>query len=200
MVATVVVFAKAPVRGTVKTRLAATVGPGAALDFYRRTLTTVLTRLSSEPGWRLEIAVTPDDAALDETHWPAGIPRRPQGHGDLGERMARALAAARPHRPVLVVGSDVPNLEVLHVQRACVALATHDLVFGPAEDGGFWLIGARKPLPPGLFHGVRWSSEHALSDTLRNAVDLTVALVDELEDVDDYAAYCRLRERAGAQS
>lgn len=193
---TMVIFAKAPVPGFVKTRLATAVGPDVALAFYVQTLVTLVERLRGDMRWTLEIAVTPDDAVGSDMLWPAGIARRPQGDGDIGHRMARVLSGARPGQPVVIVGSDIPDLQALHVARACAALERHDLVFGPARDGGFWLIGARRPLPRGFFYGVRWSSEHALTDSLLRARGLAVTLVDTLEDVDDHASYRRYVERA----
>lgn len=191
-----VVFAKAPVVGQVKTRLAAAVGAEAALQFYQDTLQAVTARLRDAALWHIEIAVTPDGTASDDLLWPRGIPRRPQGDGDIGARMARVLLGARLDRPIVIVGSDIPALQPRHVERACHELRRHDLVFGPARDGGFWLLGARRPLPPGLFHGVRWSTEYALVDVLLRSRGLTSMLVDTLEDVDDEAGYRRhLAER-----
>src|SRR6185437_6174437 len=98
--------------------------------------------------------------------WPARATIEPQGAGDLGTRMRRALAACPPG-PAMLIGADIPRLTARHIADAFRLLGRHDLVFGPAEDGGFWLVGARHPqhLPP-LFEQVRWSSPHALADTL----------------------------------
>jgi rSAM/selenodomain-associated transferase 1 len=183
------VFARAPVAGQVKTRLAAGIGVAAALEFYRQTLDRTTARLASDPRWMLTLAVTPDTAA--PALWPSGVERIGQGDGDLGQRMARLLALATPSAPVLIVGADIPGLEAAHVARALEALSAADLALGPARDGGYWLIGARSPPPPRLFDGVRWSTAHASADTLRNAFGLTVALADELEDVDDAEDYRR---------
>ena len=82
-----------------------------------------------------------------------------------------------------------------HIARAFALLGGHDLVFGPARDGGFWLVGARRgrPLPRSLFDGVRWSTPTALADTLAGLPRyVTTALVDTLDDVDDAAALRRL--------
>jgi glycosyltransferase A (GT-A) superfamily protein (DUF2064 family) len=117
-----------------------------------------------------------------------------QGPGDLGMRMYRALAAAPPG-PVVLVGTDIPALAARHVAAAFRLLGRVDLVFGPAADGGFWLVGARRrPRLPPLFAQVRWSSPDALADTLAGLPrGIAVGFVDTLEDVDDGAAYARLR-------
>jgi rSAM/selenodomain-associated transferase 1 len=197
--AELVVFAKAPLLGRVKSRLAAGIGEEAALAFYRTTLEAVLPRLDGGGPWRTSLAVTPDEAVGDEDLWPTATPPRvPQGSGDVGDRMGRFLARAAPGRPVVIVGSDIPDLAAAHVERAFRALERHDLVLGPAADGGYWLIGASTPPPPTIFDGVRWSTERARADTLRNAARLAVTLVDELEDVDDLAAYRRFLARGPA--
>lgn len=191
-----VVFAKAPRLGRVKRRLAAGIGEAAALKFYRETLAALLRRVGRDPRWRTWIAVTPDDAVDDEGLWPPAIPRLAQGGGDLGARMARAFAAPGSGR-VAIVGSDVPDVRPRHIAAAFAALDTHDAVFGPAGDGGYWLVGLRRPAGAAdLFRNVRWSSEHALSDTLANlGADRTAAFLEMLHDIDDRTAYERWRRR-----
>lgn len=190
-----VVFARAPVLGGVKRRLAHGIGAGAAVGFYRRNLAALLRRLACDSRWQTVLAVTPDRSAVAGRLWPGKVGRLAQGRGDLGLRMARALAA-RPAGPVCIVGADIPGIEARHVWRAFRALAAADVVLGPAEDGGYWLIGSRRrPLPRGLFANVRWSTAHALDDTLANLNRRRVALVDRLADVDDAEAYRRWNDR-----
>ena len=100
--------------------------------------------------------------------------------------MRRAIAATPPG-PVVLIGSDIPAIEPGHIAAAFRRLGTHDLVFGPAVDGGFWLVGARRrPRLPMLFARVRWSTSHALADTLAGLPrGVTVGFVDTLEDIDD---------------
>ncbi len=192
-------MAKAPRLGAVKRRLGADIGAVAARWFYLRSLGGLLERVGRDRRWRCWLALTPDRFAAQAGPWPAGIPRLAQGSGDLGRRMARPLRLLPPG-PVAIVGSDIPGLEARHVARAFAALKGHDLVFGPAEDGGFWLVGARRrPPPPDLFRGVRWSTPHALADTLANvASGVSVALLETLGDVDTGADLARWRRRAGA--
>lgn len=191
--AVVAIFAKAPVSGRVKTRLAATIGDAAALEFYRSSLAGVIGRLADRPDWDLEIRVTPDDAVGD----PVFVPCRTagQGDGDLGDRLHRVLGRATPRRPVVVIGADVPEIAPNHIAEALEALSDHDLAIGPSPDGGFWAIGASRPPPAGLFDGVRWSTRHALADTAANAAGLSLAFISSLEDVDDEAGLARLQAR-----
>lgn len=188
----VLIFARAPRRGEVKRRLAAGIGADGALDFYRTTLFELAARLSAAPGLAPTLVVTPDDSLADASLWPAGIPRVAQGCGDLGARMRRALEAA-PALPVVLIGSDVPGIGAAHLERAFALLVHHDLVFGPSPDGGFWLVGSRRlPLPAGFFRKVRWSTPHALEDSLSTVPGgWSVALADELADVDDAPAHAR---------
>jgi rSAM/selenodomain-associated transferase 1 len=187
-----IVFLKAPRFGAVKTRLARDIGALAAWRFYRRTCAATVRRLA-DPRWELVLAVTPDGARIGlSADRVMG-----QGRGDLGARMANVLA---PHAPAVLVGGDIPELRATHVAAAFQALAGGaDLVFGPAADGGFWLVGTRRRLPRGLFAGARWSTPHALSDVLANAPpQMKVALVETLRDVDDGAAYAA--QRAGSSA
>jgi len=190
---TVVLFVRAPALGTGKRRLAREIGDVAALRFERLMITLLLRRLAADRRWRLRVAVTPDKARSRARNWWGEIEVVGQGGGDLGIRMLRALRAC-PLGPVVLVGADIPALSATHVVSAFRLLGSRDLVFGPAEDGGFWLVGARHPRRlPSLFEHVRWSSPYALADTLAGLPRrLSAGFADRLEDVDDGEAYRRL--------
>jgi rSAM/selenodomain-associated transferase 1 len=186
-----VIFAKAPLLGRVKSRLASGIGPSAAISFYRRTLARLLRRVGRDPRWRTVLAVTPDRAAASGRGWATRVPRRCQGSGDLGARMGRVFRELPPG-PVCIVGADIPDVTAAHIWRAFRALGAADAVFGPARDGGYWLVGLRRgPRLPGLFAKVRWSTRHALTDTRANLKASRAALIDELDDIDDAASYRR---------
>jgi rSAM/selenodomain-associated transferase 1 len=189
----VIVFARAPALGTGKRRLARDIGDVAALRFERLMLAMALRRLGRDRRWRLRIAVTPDRARHRRRLWRGRIPIFGQGRGDLGERMRRALADCPPG-PAVLIGADIPALGAHHIAEAFRLLGRHDLVFGPAADGGFWLVGARRsPCLPPLFGEVRWSGSHALADVLANLPrHIAVGFAARLEDVDDGASYRRL--------
>jgi glycosyltransferase A (GT-A) superfamily protein (DUF2064 family) len=100
--------------------------------------------------------------------------------------MARCLRALGPG-PVLIVGTDIPALDHRRVARALYALKGADVVLGPAQDGGYWAIGLKRPARHAkltMFEGVRWSSAHALADTVDRLPGLKIALTDRLSDVD----------------
>jgi glycosyltransferase A (GT-A) superfamily protein (DUF2064 family) len=92
-----------------------------------------------------------------------------------------------PPGPVLIIGSDIPGIRTDHIRRAFDALTENDIVFGPAVDGGYWLVGARRSsrVPATLFADVRWSTSSALADTRRNARGLKIADLDVLDDIDN---------------
>ena len=183
---TVIVFARAPRLGAVKRRLARGIGAMAALRFYRAQLAATL-RAARDPRWQLVLAATPDHA---RTRWPAAAPRRPQGHGDLGARMLRALSR---YRRAVLVGSDIPGLTRDDIAAAFRALGRADAVFGPAEDGGYWLVGFGPRRPAHPFARARWSTRHALADTLTNFRGRRIALLRRLRDVDTAADLAAIR-------
>ncbi len=194
MTDTVYVFARAPRLGTVKRRLAAGIGAMAALRFYRATLAAALRRLAADRRFRTVVAVTPDRAGGP---WRLGLPVVPQRGGDLGARMDRV---ARRHRGgrVAIVGADIPGLRASDVAAAFRRLRAVHACFGPAEDGGYWLValGARRPSRP--FANVRWSSPHALADTLANFAGRSVALLRRLRDVDTASDLAAIRQNPDA--
>lgn len=199
-----VIFARAPQRGAVKRRLAAGIGDAAAFRFHLDQSRALIRALGSDHRWRLVLAATPDRLALRGRFWsPTARPlaRRAQGRGDLGARMAR-LFEKLPAGPVVIVGTDIPGVASAHIDEAFRRLAVHEAVFGPAADGGYWLVGlARRRLRPRalahrIFRAVRWSSAHALADTRANLPRGAEApALVTLEDVDDRAAYRRFRAR-----
>ncbi|MBK9115332.1 MAG: TIGR04282 family arsenosugar biosynthesis glycosyltransferase [Betaproteobacteria bacterium] len=163
------VFAKSPVPGRVKTRLAATIGDGPAAAVYRELTAATLAHAGAARragvvcSVELWCAPDPDSAYFRQRAAAAGATRHRQAGADLGARMAHAITdALARHAAVLLIGTDCPLLDAAYLARASALLAGHDAVLGPAEDGGYVLVGATRPLP---FAGVRWSSPHALADT-----------------------------------
>ncbi|WP_297442381.1 TIGR04282 family arsenosugar biosynthesis glycosyltransferase [Acidocella sp.] len=177
----VIVFARIPRLGVGKRRLARVVGDRAALNFSRFALARLLRRLRRVRGAELVLAASPDHHA----RFPApGFTRMGQGQGDLGARMQRAFKRF-PRRRVVLVGSDIPDIEATDIRMAFHCLRGADAVFGPAHDGGYWLIGMAGRRPAAPFADVRWSSEHALADTLRNFSSRRSARLQVLNDIDD---------------
>ncbi|RLJ41346.1 hypothetical protein BCF46_3139 [Litoreibacter meonggei] len=183
---TLVVMVKVPHPGRVKTRLGRDLGMVGAAWWFRHQTGALLRRLR-DPRWDLVLAVSPDVEGLVSRVWPADLPRLAQGRGDLGDRMGAAMDAM-PAGPVCVIGADIPGVTRAHVAPAFAALGAADAVFGPAPDGGYWLVGLKRMRRhAGLFDGVRWSTEHALADSVASLQGARVAYVDVLRDVDTVA-------------
>jgi rSAM/selenodomain-associated transferase 1 len=181
-----VVFTRYPSLGTGKRRLAAGIGAIEALRFQRVSLTHTLNRLADK-RWQTWLAVTPDRSGP----WPPRFGLIAQGKGDLGERLAR-VANGLPQGPMLVIGSDVPGISRELTSRAFHLLEGHDAVVGPSSDGGYWALGLRRrPTIINPFRGVRWSTKHALADTLANLDGRSVARLKRLDDIDDAEALAR---------
>ncbi len=175
---TVIVFARAPRLGTVKRRLARDIGDRAALRFYRANLVRLLRALKRDRRFRTVLAATPDYVRV---RWPIRVPIMAQGGGDLGHRMHRAC---KRHGRVAIVGTDIPALNAEDVALAFRTLGRAQAVFGPSDDGGYWLVALSPRRPAQPFAGVRWSTEHALADTLANFAGRRVVLLRTLRDVD----------------
>ncbi|WP_420861621.1 TIGR04282 family arsenosugar biosynthesis glycosyltransferase [Algirhabdus cladophorae] len=184
---TLVVMVKEPRPGRVKTRLGRDIGMTAAAWWFRHQTRRVLRRLT-DPRWHLILAVSPDYQGLNSRIWPENLPRVAQGSGNLGDRMGR-LMRGLPKGPVAIIGADIPGVTPVHIKAAFEALGTHDAVFGPAPDGGYWLVGLKRSraVPNCLFQGVRWSSEFALADTKASMPDLNIAEIAVLQDIDTVA-------------
>ncbi len=184
---TLVIMVKEPRPGRVKTRLGRDIGMVGAAWWFRHQTRSLIRRLR-DPRWQIVLAVAPDQEGLTSRVWPADLPRTAQGRGDLGDRMGRMLRGM-PKGPVCLIGADIPGITRGHIERGFKALGRSHMVFGPAPDGGYWLVGAQRyaALPHGLFRNVRWSTEYALADTLASIPGCRVSMLDQLRDVDTVA-------------
>jgi hypothetical protein len=170
-----VVMARWPVRGRCKSRLAAELGADRAAAIQQR-LTEHTLAVAREARGRQPFELVLAGAGLGRRalgRWSAqqGCDRAvPQGSGSLGLRLQRQVrfAMGRGTRRLLIIGSDLPELASGDLERAFAALEQHELVLGPARDGGYWLIGLRCSLPP-LFCGIAWGGPGVLRQTERAA-------------------------------
>ena len=181
-----VIMAREPVAGRVKTRLAREVGISEATRFYRATTRAMLERLGRQPFWETILSISPD-GSLHTRLLPRGPKRMRQGGGDLGARMQRPMRDLPPG-PVCVIGTDIPAIRVADVRKAFRLLGRCDAAFGPAEDGGFWLVGQRRrPRVTDPYRGVGWSRADTLVAVLANLAGHAVGLTTRLSDVDGAA-------------
>jgi uncharacterized protein len=187
----IIVFAKAPIAGHVKTRLFGLLSPDEAANLHRAFVEDLFESLL--PAFTPAALELHSDTPTDDwTHIP--VARKTQNTGDLGARMFHALCEALDagHSQVVIVGSDCPDLPASHVVELMRSEA--DVSIGPTEDGGYWGIACRR-VHPAMFEGVRWSTPSALEDTLHTArrYGLSVEVGPVWHDVDTPADLDRLR-------
>ena len=175
----------------VKSRLALHLGNERAAEIYREFAETVVANVTPrtpENDYEINLSFAPESAAQLITAW---FPRHhlfsPQQGSDLGERMNNAFqhAFAAGYTKALLIGSDCPDISPEILAQGFTLLDAHNIVVGPAHDGGYYLIGLRR-LEPGLFCSMDWGTERVLQQTLDtiNDAGLTVALLPQLRDID----------------
>ena len=176
------IMAKAPIMGRAKTRLAADIGVTHAKRIYRQMMSQVI-RNVKDPRWDTVLAVTPPSAMGQVPEWK-GTEQIPQVPGSLSPRLA---AIFHYNGPTAVIGTDCPQVGAPDIALAFKALKSHRAVFGPADDGGFWLMGMNGPISSKVFDNVRWSHAQTLADITRN-IGGPVHKLRTLTDVDDLKA------------
>jgi uncharacterized protein len=176
----IVIFAKQPVAGRVKTRLIPALGAEGAARLAREMLEATIEEALAT-GLDVELCGDPDAAGWHEAR--SGLALAAQGEGGLGERLARAAAAGRP---VLLIGADCPELDRRRLRAAADALGTHDSVIHPAQDGGYALLGLRR-FDASLFEDIAWSTAAVAELTMAKigALGWSLHVGDTLRDVDE---------------
>ncbi|WP_439581675.1 TIGR04282 family arsenosugar biosynthesis glycosyltransferase [Dyadobacter bucti] len=186
MTNTVIVFLKNLTLGKVKTRLAATIGDQQALEVYRRLVTHTLKQVNM-PEHDIFLYFS-DSLHNDLPIIESRSSLRLQKGDDLGERMLNAFEEVfgSSAEKALIIGTDCPGLDSSIIDEAFRALDTHQVVIGPATDGGYYLLGMQK-FQQCLFEDIPWSTSEVLELTLQKCVrnKLTYTLLKELSDIDD---------------
>ena len=188
----IVVFAKVPLAGFVKTRLIPALGAQGAAALASRMLSHTLAQALAAGAQAVELCMSPapSDAAWKNVERPQTVESSAQGEGDLGERMNRAMnrALAQQQGPVLLMGTDCPALSAAHIAEAGRQLSHHDAVLVPATDGGYVMIGLRLPCPS-LFTDMAWSTPVVAAQTLRRMASLNLRVWSGplLHDIDEPA-------------
>jgi hypothetical protein len=180
----VVIFAKAPVPGQVKTRLIPVLGEeGAAALAQQMLLDTCREALAANVG-PVELCLSGSFGGV-----PKGIEVSDQGGGDLGQRLARAVKrVAETGKAAIFIGTDCPELDFLRLRKAARDLDHHDAVVHPTFDGGYALLGLNQ-YEPSIFSGIKWSSRSVAADTIARirALGWSLHIGDTLRDVDEPA-------------
>lgn len=185
----VVLFVKPPVAGTVKTRLANVIGAEPACALYRYLAETTIQQVVASTLPLLLFFDNTTAEVLPADWRSCAKVCLPQQGNDLGSRMATAFAQAfaQGYQQVLLIGSDIPNLDAAYLTQAATMLQQHDVVIGPVLDGGYCLIGCHGDrFTPRLFQGIAWSTGQVLASTCQACVtaDLTYHLLPMLRDID----------------
>ena len=184
-----IVFAKAPAAGFAKTRLIPALGAAGAARLAERLLDNTLAQALAAGVGPVELCCAPDAGhpAFRRHAAASGVRLALQGDGDLGERMLRSFERAlREHDRALLIGTDVPGLDAAYLRDARDALREHDAVFGPAADGGYALVGLRRPIAS-LFDRMPWSTSEVMSITRErlHAARLRHVELPVLHDIDE---------------
>ena len=179
----ILIFARNPELGKVKTRLAAAIGNKNALEIYEYLLNhtnNVLKEIKKEKR-----VLYADEVILDDIWDNNSYQKQEQFGQDMGARMRNAFAAAfeDDYKKVVIIGTDLYDLSAQDIQLAFNKLDNHDIVIGPADDGGYYLLGL-KFIPDGIFINKKWGSNSVLSDTLINIEQFNVAMLDFKNDID----------------
>nr|WP_299031408.1 TIGR04282 family arsenosugar biosynthesis glycosyltransferase [uncultured Tenacibaculum sp.] len=177
------IFTRNPELGKVKTRLAKTIGNEAALDIYKFLLEhtkQVTQNLSCDKAVYYSVKVRENDIWNATTYQ-----KHLQDGNDLGIRMHNAFqqAFSTGYEKVIIIGSDLPDLTSEHINKAFEKLNANDVVMGPAEDGGYYLLGMKK-LHANIFQNKDWGTSTVRKDTLNDLQNESVHLLETLNDVD----------------
>lgn len=192
-----VLFAKAPHAGTVKTRLIPALGAQGAAELARHMLSHTLQQALAARIGPVELCMSPapQDPAWHGIAVPDAVLRSAQGEGDLGQRMARAVqrVTTQHRQPVLLLGTDCPALTAARLTEAAGQLQTHDAVLVPAADGGYVLIGLKAPCPD-VFTQMRWSTSGVAAETWHRMATLNLRAWRglPLHDIDEPADLAHL--------
>lgn len=181
------IFLKPFVLGNVKTRLAKDIGGDQALEVYKRLVTHTVSEAEKLPEG-IAIWFFYSEHPDNQTNFPGHYNLKIQHGESLGDRMANAIAWAdeQGFEKKVIIGSDCAALSVRHLTDAFQMLDQHDVVIGPAADGGYYLIGTKQP-QPALFANIAWSTDAVYADTLKiaNEKTLSVGKLEVLSDIDD---------------
>jgi rSAM/selenodomain-associated transferase 1 len=195
-------MAKEPAVGRTKTRLCPPLTPEQAAALYEALLRDTISLAAPMEGVQLSVAVTPPEAIDRFRRWcPPGTLLLPVTGADIGDCLDQVLGRllASGHARAMALNSDGPTLPVRYLEQAVAFLDEADVVLGPGEDGGYYLIGLKRPHPE-LFQEIDWSTERVTAQTLARArmMGLRVALLPAWYDVDTAADLDRLRAEIAA--
>ena len=181
----IIIFVRNPILGKVKTRLAKSIGDTAALKIYNLLLKHTMQQtenLTCDKFLFYDTIVAQNDI-FDNNKYLKKI----QTGNDLGEKMENAFQELFQlgYKNVIIIGSDLFDLNTNHIENAFLKMENHEVVIGPAEDGGYYLLGLKKIIPP-IFKNKNWGTETVLKQTLENLTTFNVSFLETLNDIDTF--------------
>jgi len=191
-----IIFAKAPQMGIVKRRLAKDIGHVKATFWYKSQVDNLIKRLNRKLPWKKYLFITPKNSkrlfkCCAKGNWLIKY----QSRGHLGERMADAMNRVG-NGPCVLIGSDIPNVKYEYIRFAFKKLGKSKVIFGPSNDGGYWLIGVAGGQKLPKMDDVRWSTQYALTDTIRCFNQpKQIGYVQTMNDIDNGDDFYRLNSR-----
>lgn len=190
-----VIMVKQPVTGQVKTRLQPRLTPQQSADLATAFLLDSVDLALSSPSYTPFLAFTPLKAKTFFQNLIPDINLIPQTGKNLGRRMNEIInkLVSLEYSPIVIIGSDIPSLQTSVLEQALVSLKTCDLCLGPTSDGGYYLVGVRKPVSS-IFEGIPWGTDQVLDATLKKATNalFSISLLDVYSDVDTFADLTKL--------
>lgn len=187
----IIIFAKLPVPGKVKTRMAADLGNDFAVTFYKNCAEHIFSEVSQLKKYGIDCYLfygIDDDVSKIKKWVNKKFIYNPQVEGDLGNKMSSAFQNVFAHgkNKVIIIGTDIPDISKEIILNAFEALEKNDMVISPAHDGGYYLLGMKKYMPE-LFHDIEWSTEEVFKKTINKAEQLSLKITnaDKLIDIDD---------------
>ena len=195
----IIIFAKYPELSKVKTRLAKDIGKQKALKIYKILLNNTITKLTpkkNNANYKIYIAYTPINKKKEFQKIFPNIKLIPQTGKTLGERMHQIFKKIlKKYKTWLIIGSDIPTINKTAINKTIKQLKNNDVVIGPAYDGGYYLIGMKKPI--NIFSNIHWSTKKVLQETINKTKQnkLTYYLISKKRDIDtiqDLNKYCAI--------
>lgn len=185
----IIIFAREPVAGQVKTRLIPALGEKGATKLYEQLVNSILNTVLSAAQAPVNLCITPESDKAYFSQWSDAIhfELSVQAGNELGQRMYNALARALTcYSKAILIGTDCPFLSSDDFHQAIKSLDEHDMVFSPAKDGGYVLVGA-KNIKPAVFENIDWSTEKVMAQTRSSLIKQQISWQElaEQQDIDD---------------
>jgi hypothetical protein len=188
-----IIFTKNPIEGTVKTRLASSIGNKNAVEVYKK-LISHTQNVTKRINCVRQICY--GDFINDEDIWGVDFKKKLQKGEDLGARMRNAFEEGfcENFTKIVIIGTDLWELSQEDIEIAFESLENHEVCIGPATDGGYYLLGLKNKIPNGIFDNKQWSTNTVFKDTLEDVKNLKIKILEEKNDIDEIDDIIKIKE------